>query len=137
MFKNYQDAFAMQEYYSSVESQLRAWGINLEARPYVVRGAVFSYAIQHGSYTAAMAVRDAKITNATTNENFIKKLYKYRISKYPTYRSQVYNGNERRIGAALEKERDCPKHESIRVLDQSLFPGKTNIWLISGDAYVM
>ena len=88
VFKNYQDAFAMQEYYSSVESQLRAWGINLEARPYVVRGAVFSYAIQHGSYTAAMAVRDAKITNATTNENFIKKLYKYRISKYPTYRSR-------------------------------------------------
>lgn len=88
VFKNYQDAFAMQEYYEPTEKQLKAWGIDLSSRPYVVKGAVFSYAIQHGAYTAAMAVRDAKIKNSTTNENFLEKLYKYRISKFPTYRSR-------------------------------------------------
>lgn len=88
VFKNYQDAFAMQEYYQPTEKQLSAWGIDITSRPYVVKGAVFSYSIQHGSYTAAMAVRDAKITNSTTNEEFIKKLYKYRIKKYPTYNSR-------------------------------------------------
>ena len=88
VFKNYQDAFAMQEYYSPVERQLQAWGIDISNRPYVVRGTVFSYSIQHGAGTAAMAVRDAKIKNTTTNEDFIKKLYKYRISKFPTYKSR-------------------------------------------------
>lgn len=88
VFKNYQDTFAMKEYYEPAEKQLKVWGIDMESRPYVVKGAVFSYAIQHGAYTAAMAVRDAKIKNSMTNEDFIKKLYKYRISKYPTYRSR-------------------------------------------------
>ena len=88
VFKNYQDAFAMQEYYQPVEKQLQVWGIHLENRPYVVRGAVFSYSIQHGAYTAAQAVRSAGITDATTNTDFLKKLYKYRIKQYPTYVSR-------------------------------------------------
>lgn len=88
VFKNYQDAFAMREYYEPTAQQLKAWGINMDIRPYVVRGAVFSYSIQHGAYSAAMAVRDAKIKNATTNEEFLKKLYNYRIGQHPTYRSR-------------------------------------------------
>ena len=88
VFKNYQDAFAMKEYYEPVEKQLKIWGIDISSRPYVVKGAVFSYSIQHGAYTAAMAVRDAKIKNSTSNEDFLKKLYKFRISKFPLYRSR-------------------------------------------------
>lgn len=88
VFKNYQDAFAMQEYYEPVEKQLKIWGIDISSRPYVVKGAVFSYSIQHGAYTAAMAVRDAKIKNSTSNEDFLKKLYKFRIKKFPLYRSR-------------------------------------------------
>lgn len=78
----------MKEYYEPVEKQLKIWGIDISSRPYVVKGAVFSYSIQHGAYTAAMAVRDAKIKNSTSNEDFLKKLYKFRISKFPLYRSR-------------------------------------------------
>lgn len=88
LFKNYQDAFALQEYYEPTESLLRVYGVDISSRPYVVKGAVFSYSIQHGSGTAAQAVLNAKITNQTSDADFIKKLYKYRIKKFPAYKSR-------------------------------------------------
>lgn len=88
LFKSYQDNYAIQEYYSATETYLMRMGIDISNRPQVVKGAVFSYSIQHGSYTAALAVKAAGLSNTTTNEAFITKLYNYRIKKYPLYKSR-------------------------------------------------
>jgi len=77
-FAYYQDRFAYEQYYETAEKLLRSAGLDISERPYVVRGAVFSYAIQHGARTAATAVIKAKITAETGNEEFITKLYRYR-----------------------------------------------------------
>jgi hypothetical protein len=53
-------------------------GIHLEARPYVIRGAVFSYAIQEGTSVAAQAVVAAGLNDSVTNLEFLEKLYDYR-----------------------------------------------------------
>lgn len=50
----------------------------MDARPDIVKGAVFSYSIQHGQWTAAGAVKAAGIKNSTTDEQFLQKLYAYR-----------------------------------------------------------
>lgn len=85
-FRKFQDAYAKQQYYDPTERQLKDMGILLEGRSDVVKGAVFSYAIQHGGgYTTCNAVQKAKITNNTSDEDFIKKLYKYRIKMFPLY----------------------------------------------------
>ena len=76
------------EYYDATERYLLNYGIDIQERPYVVQGAVFSYSIQHGQLTAAQAVVAAGITNSTSDEDFLKKLYKYRIRKFPTYTSR-------------------------------------------------
>lgn len=54
----------------------------------VVKGAVFSYSIQHGQKTAADAVVAAKITNACDDLEFVRRLYNYRMRKYPAYRQR-------------------------------------------------
>lgn len=64
------------------------FGISIAGRPDVVKGAVFSYAIQHGSYSAALAVKNAGIKNSTSNKTFLNKLYAYRMSQYPAYYSR-------------------------------------------------
>lgn len=87
-FANYQDAFAKQEYYDEAERLLNNMGVNIKFRRDVIKGAVFSYAIQHGSYTAALAVKAAGIGNGTSDKNFINKLYNYRISRFPLYRNR-------------------------------------------------
>ena len=88
VFKYYQDKFALENYYNPVANSLRISGIDMDYRPDVVKGAVYSYSIQHGSGTAAAAVKAAKIKMTTSNEDFIKKLYKYRIKQYPAYKSR-------------------------------------------------
>ena len=49
-----QDKYAIEAYYKPCENYLSAKGIKLSTRPYVIRGAVFSYAIQEGTVTAAL-----------------------------------------------------------------------------------
>ena len=68
-------------------------GINIKFRPDVVKGSVFSYSIQHGAYSAALAVKAARINNGTSNRSFINKLYTYRISNFPLYRTR-YNSEK-------------------------------------------
>lgn len=87
-FANYQDVYAKEEYYDITERYLLNYGIDISKRPDVVKGAVYSYSIQHGQLTAAKAVVAAKITNATSDLTFIKRLYNYRIKTYPTYTSR-------------------------------------------------
>ncbi len=77
-FSSMQDNYALEAYYKPAEKYLAEKGINLTTRPYVVRGAIFSYSIQEGSYIAAKAVVDAKITNSMSNKEFLEKLYDYR-----------------------------------------------------------
>lgn len=85
-FASYQDAFAKQEYYDVTEKYLKnKFGISMSARPDVVKGAVFSYSIQHGQWTAAGAVKAADIKNSTTDRQFLEKLYAYRMKTYPAY----------------------------------------------------
>ena len=77
-FSKMQDKYAEQAYYKPAADYLAAKGINLSLRPYVVRGAVFSYAIQEGSLVAAQGVIAAKCDNKMTNKKFLEKLYSYR-----------------------------------------------------------
>lgn len=80
-FARYQDNYAKMEYYDvSANYMFVNYGINMTGRSDVVKGAVFSYSIQHGAQTAAKAVKAAKITNATSDLDFLIKLYDYRWS---------------------------------------------------------
>lgn len=88
LFAQLQDTFARQEYYDPVERALAVAGIDLASRSDVVKGAVYSYSIQHGQTSAVNAVRACKITTKTTDAQFLKKLYDYRMSHFPAYKSR-------------------------------------------------
>ena len=88
LFAQLQDAFAKQEYYDPVERSLALAGIDLASRPDVVKGAVYSYSIQHGQTTAVNAVKACKIKAKTTDAKFLKKLYNYRMKHFPAYKSR-------------------------------------------------
>ncbi len=88
LFAQLQDDFAKQEYYDPVERMLALSGIDLASRPDVVKGAVYSYSIQHGQTAAVNAVRACKLKASMTDEKFLKKLYDYRMKSYPAYRSR-------------------------------------------------
>ena len=77
-FSSMQDKYAEEAYYKPAENYLSAKGIHLSTRPYVIRGAVFSYAIQEGSLVAAQAVVAAKLNDSMPNKEFLEKLYDYR-----------------------------------------------------------
>ena len=77
-FSTMQDNYALEAYYKPAENYLAKRGIHLELRPYVIRGAVFSYAIQEGSTVAAQGVIAAGLTDNTSNQKFLTKLYDYR-----------------------------------------------------------
>lgn len=87
-FAQLQDTFAKSNYYDPVESQLARAGINLGVRSDVVKGAVYSYSIQHGQSQAVAAVKACKIKSTTSDKQFLKKLYTYRKKEYPAYKSR-------------------------------------------------
>ena len=87
-FAELQDKFAKVNYYDPVETTLARSGINLAVRSEVVKGAVYSYSIQHGQTTAVNAVKAIKATPSMTDAVFLQKLYKYRIKKFPAYESR-------------------------------------------------
>ena len=60
----------------------------MSKRPDVVKGAVYSYSIQHGQLSAANAVVAAKISNSTSDSEFLRLLYYYRMKQYPAYVSR-------------------------------------------------
>lgn len=88
LFAELQDKFAKVNYYDPVEAKLSRAGIDLGSRPDVVKGAVYSYSIQHGQETAYEAALACKITSATTDKQFLKKLYRYRIKNFPAYETR-------------------------------------------------
>ena len=77
-FSAMQDQYAKEAYYIPAERYLEGKGIHLTARPYVIRGAVFSYAIQEGSMVAAQAVAAAGLNDSMPDKEFLEKLYDYR-----------------------------------------------------------
>ncbi len=77
-FRKWQDEYAMSTYYMPVQNYLASRGIHLKGRSYVERGAVYSYAIQSGSYSAQMAVLALGITDAISSRDFLERLYDYR-----------------------------------------------------------
>ena len=87
-FANYQDQYAKQEYYDITERYLSKYGIDMSKRPDVVKGAVYSYSIQHGQLSAANTVIAAKISNSSSDSEFLRLLYYYRMKQYPAYVSR-------------------------------------------------
>ncbi len=88
LFSELQDKFAKVNYYDPVESTLAGAGINLAMRSDIVKGAVYSYSIQHGQTSAVNAVKAIKVTDAMTDKMFLKKLYTYRMKQYPAYKTR-------------------------------------------------
>lgn len=96
-FKELQDTFAKINYYDNVERALESVGISVATRSDVVKGAIYSYSIQHGQGSlgntgskcgAIGAVQSFKPTSSTTDVTFIKKLYKKRIKDFPAYKTR-------------------------------------------------
>ncbi len=87
-FAELQDEFAKSEYYDPVETRLTASGYDIASRSDAVKGAVYSYAIQHGQTSAIAAVRACKLKSTMTDKKFLKKLYQYRIKMFPAYKSR-------------------------------------------------
>ena len=77
-FSSMQDQYALEAYYKPAETMLAQQGIHMDSRPYVIRGAVFSYAIQEGTSVAAQAVVAAGLNDTVPNQEFLEKLYDYR-----------------------------------------------------------
>ena len=88
IFAKYQDVYAKENYYDLTVRYLSQMGIDMNQYSDVVKGAVFSYSIQHGQKTAADAVVAAKITNTCDDLEFVRRLYNYRMRKYPAYRQR-------------------------------------------------
>lgn len=91
LFKQCQDEYAYNRYYMGAYNALKSRGINIDNRSDVIKGAVFSYAIQHGEVTAANDIVAAKVDNTMSDQEFITKVYDKRISNYPSYASRYYN----------------------------------------------
>ena len=84
-FSALQDTYARINYYDNVERRLQMAGIDIASRSDVVKGAIFSYSIQHGQTSAINAVRAIKPKSATSDAQFLKKLYDYRKKAFPLY----------------------------------------------------
>lgn len=87
-FSALQDTYARINYYDNVERRLQLTGIDIASRSDVVKGAVFSYSIQHGMTSAINAVKAIKPKSAMSDATFLKKLYNYRKKSFPLYASR-------------------------------------------------
>ena len=87
-FSEMQDTFARINYYDNVERKLQSAGIDVASRSEAVKGAIFSYSIQHGQTSAVNAVKAIKPKSTTSDAKFLKKLYNYRKKSFPLYASR-------------------------------------------------
>ena len=87
-FSALQDTYARINYYDNAERKLQLSGIDIASRSDVVKGAVFSYSIQHGMTSAVNAVKAIKPKSAMSDAAFLKKLYNYRKKSFPLYASR-------------------------------------------------
>lgn len=91
-----QDAFAYDNYYVKARNSLASKGIDLDKRSDVVKGSVYSYAIQHGPESAALDLTSGSnaVNNSISDKEFIKRVYSIRRGKHPTY-SARYDQEEK------------------------------------------
>lgn len=99
-FSRLQDAYAKLNYYDNVERILENAGISIATRSDLVKGAIYSYSIQHGPGSLGMkgnqcgaigAVQSLGTSgkiNALTDQAFLKKLYLKRIKDFPAYKTR-------------------------------------------------
>ena len=97
-FSDLQDLYAKQQYYDTAETYLKQNGIDVSNRPDVVKGAIFSYSIQHGQVTAAQQIASV-VNNQMSDRAFINAIYDKRSASYPAYVNR-YN-QERNDALAL------------------------------------
>ena len=88
----YQDAYAKREYYDVTARYLQTkFNINMDARPDIVKGAVFSYSIQHGQWTAARRQSSSRCPKTVRRTSSSYKLYAYRKNVSGVYRVTTKN----------------------------------------------
>lgn len=96
-FSDLQDSFAKINYYDNVERALESAGISIATRSDVVKGAIYSYSIQHGQGALGVkgskcgaigAVQSIKPTSSMSDATFLKKLYQKRIKDFPAYKTR-------------------------------------------------
>ena len=87
-FSEMQDTFARINYYDNVERKLQSAGIDVASRSEAVKGAIFSYSIQHGQTSAVNAVKAIQPKSTTSDAKFLKKLYNTERSHSSLYASR-------------------------------------------------
>lgn len=103
-FINKQKSYVVENIYNIAASFIEADGYDLSKRSDVVKGAILSYAHQHGPYSFSNKniLAAAGITNDDDDATFIKKLYDYRNSKYGHYNGlDLYIRYESEVQTAL------------------------------------
>lgn len=83
-----QKEYCEARYYVPAENALKAKGIKIEDRSEVCKGAILSFVFQGCSPGIAKAVENAGITNNSTDQEFIEKIYTYRANLYPRFKSR-------------------------------------------------
>lgn len=102
-FAAIQKQYVYDNYWPTVEKYLQKTDIDYKSRPQVVQGALMSYGHQHGAnsgsgMTWAKTFAGAGITNATSDEDFLIKLYTFRKNRKPRYASRY----DRELEVALD-----------------------------------
>lgn len=87
-FIDKQKRFADERYYIPAEKKLEKAGIKIKDRNEVCKGAVLSFVFQGCRMGIVKAVNEAGITNESSDEEFIKKIYFYRRQEYPKFKSR-------------------------------------------------
>lgn len=103
-FINKQKSYVVENIYNVAASFIEADGYDLSKRSDVVKGAILSYAHQHGPYSFSNKniLAAAGITNEDDDATFIRKLYDYRNSKYGHYNGlDLYIRYESEVQTAL------------------------------------
>lgn len=97
-FINRQKQFANNRYYVPAEQRLVNAGIRIEDRSEVCKGAVLSFMFQGCRMGIVNAVNRAGITNASSDEEFVTKLYQYRREQYSRFESRYLREEQTALG---------------------------------------
>lgn len=133
-FKEIQKQYIYDEYWPSITHYLDMTDIDYESRPEVVKGALMSYGHQHGpnsgsGMTWSKTFAGAGITNATSDEDFITKLYTFRMNRKPKYSSRY----KAEMACALdllaqEKELRAQAAANGNTTESGTYNGKLKYW---------
>lgn len=100
-FIELQKEYANSRYYVPAENKLEAAGIKIAERSEVCQGAVLSFMFQGCRMGIVTAVTEAGITNSTSDEDFIKKLYAYRREQYSRFTSRYEREEQTALGLLI------------------------------------